>query len=39
MTKPWDDHREIIIKHYKEYNKPLQEVQRIMKDRYRFNAS
>lgn len=39
MTKPWDKYREIIIAEYKEQNRPLHEVQRIMKERYGFKAS
>ena len=39
MTKSWDEHREVIIAQYKEYNKPLHEVQRFMEDQHKFKAS
>jgi hypothetical protein len=39
MTKPWDKYREIIVAEYKEQNRPLHEVQRIMRERYGFKAS
>ncbi|KAK0617202.1 hypothetical protein B0T14DRAFT_498265 [Immersiella caudata] len=39
MTKAWDDYKEVIIVEYKEHNKPLHEVQRIMEERHRFKAS
>jgi len=39
MTKAWDDHKEVIIGEYKDNNKPLHEVQRIMEERFRFKAS
>ncbi|KAK0707564.1 Clr5 domain-containing protein [Lasiosphaeris hirsuta] len=39
MTKAWDDHREVIIGLYKEQNRPLHEVQRIMEERHNFRAS
>lgn len=39
MTKAWDDHKDAIIDQYKDHNKPLHEVQRIMEERYRFKAS
>ncbi|KAK3349424.1 Clr5 domain-containing protein [Lasiosphaeria hispida] len=39
MTKAWDDHREVIIGLYKEQNRPLHEVQRIMEEKHGFRAS
>jgi hypothetical protein len=39
MTKQWEKYREIIIAEYKGQNKPLHEVQRVMKQRYGFRAS
>jgi hypothetical protein len=39
MTKQWDKYREIIIAEYKDHNKPLHEVQRVMLQRYGFRAS
>ncbi|KAK4454032.1 Clr5 domain-containing protein [Podospora aff. communis PSN243] len=39
MTKAWDDYKDAIIGEYKEHNKPLHEVQRIMEEKYRFKAS
>ncbi|KAL2166384.1 hypothetical protein VTG60DRAFT_2813 [Thermothelomyces hinnuleus] len=39
MTKQWEKYREIIIAEYKEENKPLHEVQRVMMERYGFRAS
>ncbi|KAK3316165.1 Clr5 domain-containing protein [Apodospora peruviana] len=39
MTKAWDEHRGKIVGFYKEQNKPLHEVQRIMEKEYRFTAS
>jgi hypothetical protein len=39
MTKKWDDHKAIIVSLYREQNKPLHEVQMIMKRDYGFNAS
>jgi len=38
MRKPWDDHKELIIVEYKENNKSLHEVRRIMEQRYGFKA-
>ncbi|KAK0709778.1 Clr5 domain-containing protein [Lasiosphaeria miniovina] len=39
MTKPWDEHRETIVRQYKEQKKPLHEVQRFMEEKHRFKAS
>jgi hypothetical protein len=39
MTKQWEKYRDIIIAEYKSQNKPLHEVQRVMKERYGFRAS
>ncbi len=39
MTKQWNKYREIIIAEYKDQNKPLHEVQRIMLEKYGFWAS
>ncbi|KAK3303509.1 Clr5 domain-containing protein [Chaetomium strumarium] len=39
MTKQWDKYREIIIAEYKDHNKPLREVQRVMLEKYGFRAS
>lgn len=39
MTKQWEKYREVIIAEYKGQNKPLHEVQRIMRERYGFKAS
>jgi hypothetical protein len=39
MTKAWEDYRDAIIGEYKNHNKPLHEVQRIMEEKYRFKAS
>ncbi|KAL0469920.1 Clr5 domain-containing protein [Neurospora intermedia] len=39
MTKQWEDHRHIIIREYKDNNKPLHEVKKFMEERYRFRAS
>ncbi|KAK3402064.1 Clr5 domain-containing protein [Sordaria brevicollis] len=39
MTKQWEDHRHIIIREYKDNNKPLHEVKKFMEERYRFKAS
>ncbi|KAK4235477.1 hypothetical protein C8A03DRAFT_17795 [Achaetomium macrosporum] len=39
MTKQWDKYREIIIAEYKDQNKPLHEVQRVMMEKYGFRAS
>ncbi|KAK4134915.1 hypothetical protein BT67DRAFT_345794, partial [Trichocladium antarcticum] len=39
MTKPWDKYRGIIVDEYKDQNRPLHEVQRIMRERYGFKAS
>jgi hypothetical protein len=39
MTKQWDKYREAIIAEYKDQNKPLHEVQRVMMQKYGFRAS
>ncbi|KAK3342903.1 Clr5 domain-containing protein [Neurospora tetraspora] len=39
MTKQWEDHRHIIIREYRDNNKPLHEVKKFMEERYRFKAS
>ncbi|KAK5652715.1 hypothetical protein OQA88_9568 [Cercophora sp. LCS_1] len=39
MTKAWEDHKEAIIGEYKQRNKPLHEVQRIMEETHGFRAS
>lgn len=39
MTKLWDKYRTVIIAEYKEQNKPLREVQRIMREKHGFKAS
>ncbi|KAK0639920.1 hypothetical protein B0T16DRAFT_423918 [Cercophora newfieldiana] len=39
MPKAWDDYKEIIIAEYKEHNRPLHEVRRILDERYGFKAS
>ena len=39
MTKQWNKYREIIVAEYKDQNKPLHEVQRIMLEKYGFWAS
>ncbi|KAK0742292.1 Clr5 domain-containing protein [Apiosordaria backusii] len=39
MTKAWEQYREVIIAEYRDNKKPLHEVQRLMKERYRFIAS
>lgn len=39
MTKQWDKYREVIIAEYKDQNKPLHEVQRVMMQKYGFRAS
>ena len=39
MTKTWEEHREVIMRLYKEQNRPLSEVILIMESRYRFKAS
>ncbi|KAK0629144.1 Clr5 domain-containing protein [Bombardia bombarda] len=39
MTKSWEDHRETIVGEYKEQNKPLHEVKKIMEEKYSFKAS
>ncbi|KAK3682607.1 hypothetical protein B0T22DRAFT_444794 [Podospora appendiculata] len=39
MTKSWEDHKEVIVRQYKEQNKPLHVVRRFMEEQYRFKAS
>ncbi|KAK3381397.1 Clr5 domain-containing protein [Podospora didyma] len=39
MTKTWDDNRKTIIRIYKDENKPLHEVRRIMEEEHQFKAS
>ncbi|KAK4150886.1 hypothetical protein C8A00DRAFT_17643 [Chaetomidium leptoderma] len=39
MTKQWEKYRETIIAEYKDLNKPLHEVRRVMMQRYGFRAS
>lgn len=39
MTKRWKEHSEVIKKLYRNENKPLHEVQRIMEQQYNFKAS
>ncbi|CCC12995.1 hypothetical protein SMACR_06138 [Sordaria macrospora] len=39
MTKQWEDHRHIIIREYKDNNRPLHEVKKFMKEQYQFEAS
>lgn len=39
MTKRWDQHRAIIVSFYKQHNKPLHEVKRLMAEQYGFVAS
>ncbi|KAK1782166.1 Clr5 domain-containing protein [Copromyces sp. CBS 386.78] len=39
MTKQWEHHRHIIIREYKDNNRPLHEVKKFMEEQYRFKAS
>ncbi|KAL2150719.1 hypothetical protein VTH82DRAFT_7282 [Thermothelomyces myriococcoides] len=39
MTKQWDKFREIIIAEYRDQNKPLHEVRRLMMEKHGFRAS
>ncbi|KAL2256857.1 hypothetical protein VTK26DRAFT_1022 [Humicola hyalothermophila] len=39
MTKQWDKYREVIIAEYKDQNRPLHEVRRMMMEKYGFRAS
>ena len=39
MTKNWDAYKSVIVGEYKDNNKALHEVQRIMESKYNFKAS
>lgn len=39
MTKEWTKHKEVILRIYKDQSKTLEEVRRIMREEYGFEAS